>query len=302
MEIPPVLTCAAVNLWNYSLEGSDLSNPDHLSTLLTFTGTESESWFLRIGIAVEAKGAGIIKQLVKAFEGVGTKRYAAITRALVDLKASIQEIVGLLERMHEKCDPLTFCHQIRPFYAGSRNVEGAGLPKGVFYDEGDGKGKWWKLPGGSNGQSSLLQLFDIVLGVGHNGHPSRKHEGFHYDTRQCTPGPHRRFLDHVSQLGSIRELALLPPTSKKQRRLRIAYSSAAEALTQFRAKHIQIVTRFVAMQLKKPWEGSQQSQTLPKLMPSGLHDSAPNGTTGTALLYFLRKMRDETAVAGILST
>lgn len=43
----------------------------------------------------------------------------------------------------------------------------SGLPRGVFYDEGDGNGEWRHNSGGSNAQSSLIQFFDVVLGVEH---------------------------------------------------------------------------------------------------------------------------------------
>ena len=50
----------------------------------------------------------------------------------------------------------------------------AGLPKGVFYDEGDGRGEWRMYSGGSNAQSSLIQFFDIVLGVEHHSQAGTK--------------------------------------------------------------------------------------------------------------------------------
>jgi indoleamine 2,3-dioxygenase len=69
--------------------------------------------------------------------------------------------------MYEKCSPPIFYHQIRPFLAGSKNMAAAGLPDGVFYDTGNGNGKWRQHSGGSNAQSSLIQFFDIVLGIEH---------------------------------------------------------------------------------------------------------------------------------------
>lgn len=42
------------------LKGQSLSDPEDLEIHSTFTGTESEEWFLSIGIAIEAKGACLI--------------------------------------------------------------------------------------------------------------------------------------------------------------------------------------------------------------------------------------------------
>lgn len=75
----------------------------------------------------------------------------------------------------------------------------------------------------------------------------------------------------------------------------MAFIGAAEALSGFRTKHIQIVTRYIAMPLKKTWQGSIQSQTLPLLLPSGLGDDGNKGTAGTMMLEFLKSLRNGTA-------
>lgn len=302
-----MLTCATVNLWNYTLKGHSLSNPDDIDIAITFTGTESEAWFLAVGTAIEAKGAHLVQPIVDAFLAVRTKNLAVITNSMLQLAETLDEMTNILERMPEKCDPMTFCHQIRPFYAGSKGVARAGLPRGVFYDEGHGKGQWLQLPGGSNGQSALLQLFDMALGLGYEkrGDPARRQEGYFHNTRECTPGPHRRFLAAVADLGSIRHLSLEQQTSSRatdqEAGLREAYTAATEALARFRSKHIQIVTRFVTMPLRHEWHGSRGSAALPELLPSGLRDNASYGTAGMPTLQFLKGLRDETTMAGKLT-
>lgn len=90
-----------------------------------------------------------------------------VSQCLLEFADGVQEIGRILERTNEECDPDVFYHQIRPLLAGSKNMSAAGLPNGVFYDEGDGKGQWREYSGGSNAQSSLIQFLDIVLGVEH---------------------------------------------------------------------------------------------------------------------------------------
>ncbi|KND91040.1 Indoleamine 2,3-dioxygenase [Tolypocladium ophioglossoides CBS 100239] len=299
LELPPVLTYAAANLWNFSCTGHDFSNLEDLSTLFSFTGTESESWFLLISAAMEAKAAGILQTMMAALEAVKTCDYQAVTDALGELRTCIQNVSALLERMYEKCDPMTFYHRIRPFLAGSKNMDAAGLPRGVFYDEGDGKGEWRQLRGGSNGQSSLIQFFDVVLGVEHHTHGSAGQKSFHTEVREYMPGPHRRFLVHVARASSIRELALAAPTTADQRRLRDAYTAATEALSGFRNKHIQIVTRYVILPSKQPWKGAAR-QNLASSSSERNGDEELTGTGGTMLVPFLKKARDETSQAGKL--
>lgn len=167
LDLPPVATYAALNLWNFSTTGRDFTDVDKLEALHTFSGTEDESWFFVLSVAIEARGAHIIPTMLQAIDAIKHKDYETVTRALNDMATCIRQLTPLLDRMFEKCDPMLFYHQLRPFLAGSKNMAAAGLPNGVFYDEGNGIGQWRQLRGGSNGQSSLLQFFDLVLGIDH---------------------------------------------------------------------------------------------------------------------------------------
>ncbi|CEJ94310.1 hypothetical protein VHEMI09851 [[Torrubiella] hemipterigena] len=299
VELPPVLTYAGANLWNFTSTSNDFSEIDNLQTLFSFTGTESESWFLLISAAMEAKAAGILDVMVRAVHAIKTRDYALITDALYQLRECIEKVGRLLERMYEKCDPMTFYHRIRPFLAGSKNMGNAGLPRGVFYDEGSGKGEWKQLRGGSNGQSSLIQFFDVILGVEHTSHGA---PNFHREVRDYMPGPHRRFLVYVEQLGSIREFAMStsPDVTPDQQILRDAFTAATDTLTNFRNKHIQIVTRYIILPSKQPWTG-KSLQNLASSSSKSASSEELTGTGGTPLVAFLKQSRDETAAAGILS-
>ncbi|OAA80699.1 indoleamine 2,3-dioxygenase [Akanthomyces lecanii RCEF 1005] len=303
VELPPVLTYAAANLWNFTCQGGDdFSDLDKLRLCFSFTGTESESWFLLISVAMEAKAAGILQTMTTALDAVKARDYDGVVAGLEELRRCIDSVAQLLERMYEKCDPMTFYHRIRPFLAGSQNMAAAGLPRGVFYDEGDGRGEWRQLRGGSNGQSSLIQFFDVVLGVEHNGHGDKKHASFHQEVREYMPGPHRRFLVQIARMGSIRELAMVASSSEMdaQRRLRDAYTAATMALTAFRQKHISIVTRYIIIPSKQPWQGRTGKQNLASSSSTSKDDEQLTGTGGTALVPFLKKARDETTEAGKL--
>lgn len=172
LGLPPTATYSALNLWNFtSLSPNDLSQLENLSVLHTFTGTPDEEWFYLISVAIEARGAKIIHTMLKAMDSVRADEAQLVSVYLLEFADTVQEIGIILERMYEKCSPNIFYHQIRPFLAGSKNAIVNGLPKGVFYDEGDGNGLWRHYSGGSNAQSSLIQFFDVVLGVKH--HPTR---------------------------------------------------------------------------------------------------------------------------------
>lgn len=304
LDLPPVLTYAAACLWNFYSETGDFTNLEELHTPISFTGSRSESWFLLISVAMEARAAGIIQTMMDAVNAVKTRDYDSITESLRQLQSCITQVGALLDRMYERCDPMTFYHQIRPLMAGSKNMEAAGLPRGVFYDEENGKGEWMQLRGGSNGQSSLIQFFDVVLGVEHTSHgnkaPLRPGErSYHDEVRDYMPGPHRRFLTHVARMGSIRELALLDPVTEEQRRFRSAYTAATDALTEFRNKHIQIVTRYIILPSKQPWTGNKRN--LASSSAQKMESTELTGTGGTMLVPFLKQVRDDTTDAGSLS-
>lgn len=204
--------------------------------------------------------------------------------------------------MYERCDPMVFYHEIRPFLAGRKNMEAAGLPRGVFYDEGNGKGEWKQLRGESNGQSSLIQFFDVVLGVEHHSHGGAGQASYHVEVREYMPGPHRCLLVHAARMGSIRQLAMATPTTEAQRRLRAVYVAAAQALGSFRDKHIQMVTRYIILPSKQG-HGALASRTirqrhnLASSSSSRKGDVELTGTGGTALVPFLKTARDETIQA-----
>ncbi|TDZ32044.1 Indoleamine 2,3-dioxygenase [Colletotrichum trifolii] len=306
LEVPPVATYAGLNLWNFLSTTDDFTDLESLESLHTFTGTRDEAWFYLVSVAMEAQGARIMTDMMRALESIRTRDYDTITRGLENLSANIRQIGALLERMYEHCDPMVFFYEIRPFLAGSKNMAAAGLPNGVFYDEGDGRGSWQQWRGGSNGQSSLIQFLDIVLGVEHtsegnsNPHTSkaagreRQPPAFHEEVRGYMPGPHKRFLEHVTRMGSIREFAKLPASTPEHERFREVYQAATKTMTEFRNKHLQIVTRYIVLPSKRAYNGAKVDLA----SASSAKDEQLTGTGGTALMPFLKQTRDETLRAG----
>ncbi|CAK3837306.1 indoleamine 2,3-dioxygenase [Lecanosticta acicola] len=296
LEVHPVATYAALNLWNWRPieHGIDLCQPQNMVALLTQTGTDDESWFFIVSNAMEARAGPIIIKMLAAMEAVEWDEPSRVIDSLEYFQQSIDDIGRLLERMDERCRPQTFYHHIRPFLAGSLNMEAAGLPNGVFYDEGNGKGSWRKYRGGSNGQSSLLQFFDAVLGVNH-----ARCNGFHAEMRDYMPGPHKRFLDDIEAIANIRNYV---DSHQENIELLAAYNAAVSKLSGFRDKHIALVSRYIIVPSRM---GNVSQATGRKDLASStskLASEAPSsqelvGTGGTKLIPFLRTSRDETSEA-----
>jgi indoleamine 2,3-dioxygenase len=212
-----------------------------------------------------------------------------------------------------------FYHRVRPFLAGSKNMGDAGLPNGVMFDTGNGSTEYRQYGGGSNAQSSLIQFFDIVLGIEHRptgvsreGSISEKdsegiaptpRHGFLQEMRGYMPGPHRRFLEHVGSVANIKDFVQARQSDKA---LCLAYDACLAMLRALRDKHIQMVSRYIIIKSREQ-RRSSQSMTLQAVRSSVVNLANPKsgdnkkarGTGGTALIPFLKQARDETGEPAI---
>ncbi|KAK4133924.1 Indoleamine 2,3-dioxygenase [Trichocladium antarcticum] len=340
LEVPPVATYAAVCLWNFKplFMDEDIDNLENLASLYTFTGATDESWFYLVSIAMEARGAPIIPLMLTAIAAARENDVQEVTRCLGTFAERLDDLTTLLQRMHESCDPHIFYHRIRPFLAGSKNMADAGLPDGVIYEDGSGNETYRQYAGGSNAQSSLIQFFDIVLGIQHRptgekpsqaqetereGRPPAPKHNFIMEMRQYMPGPHARFLDHVQTVANIRDFV---EQNKHDRPLSVAYDACLAMLRALRDKHIAIVTRYIVLPSREVRARSRSpAATRRKLnlataasrpQPQGIAYDARGaaaeqeaaaakkggnlkGTGGTALIAFLKQARDETGEPAI---
>ncbi|KAH8805009.1 Indoleamine 2,3-dioxygenase [Xylogone sp. PMI_703] len=300
LGLPPTGTYAAFNLWNFKTTSIDESTQTYplesLSTLHTFTGTPDEEWFFLISTAIESRGAATIPLMLDAMSAVQSRDTQTLLKSLLKFGDIISECGLILGRMYERCQPDVFYHQIRPFLAGSKNMAVAGLPRGVFYDEGDGKGEWKCFSGGSNAQSSLIQFFDIALGVEHSSATE-----FLRDMRNYMPKPHRDFLMKTASIANIRSFVQTDPSSSDA--LLNAYNLAVTRLKEFRNIHIQIVTRYIIGPSRKvPLEKSTGLNLAIASAKENREERKDGlkGTGGTELMPFLKKCRDETTKARLV--
>jgi len=325
LEVPPVATYAAVCLWNFKPLFADehIDNLENLATLTTFTGSIDESWFYLVSVAIEARGAPILPLMLTAIEAARINDSATVTGCLRVFAERLDDLGTLLQRMHESCDPQVFYHRIRPFLAGSKNMAEAGLPNGVLYQDGAGMEEFRQYSGGSNAQSSIIQFFDIMLGIEHRPTgekkdpsseselegraPPAKHN-FLLEMRRYMPGPHRRFLEDVTLVANIRDYVEAHTNNKE---LTLAYDACLAMLRAFRDKHINIVSRYIIIKSRESRSQSRSKspvETRRKIdiataSRQGKNDSSVKknlkGTGGTALIPFLKQARDETGEPAI---
>lgn len=298
--------------------GEPVDSLDNLSTLTTFTGSLDESWFYLVSVAIEARAGPIIPMMVEAIGAARRGDSNTVTQCLRSFAERLDELGSLLERMYESCDPHVFYNRIRPYLAGGKNMASAGLPNGVMFDDGTGTQPYVQFSGGSNAQSSIIQFFDIVLGVEHRPTGEKKSDSsdsegpgsgapqhnFILEMRKYMPGPHRRFLEHVESVANIREYVAV---NRNNRALVIAFDAALAMLRALRDKHIQMVSRYIIIKSREtrshsrslsPKQASAQRVNLASSVKRG--DSKKlRGTGGTALISFLKQARDETGEPAI---
>lgn len=316
-------------LWNWKPIFLDemIDNLENLSTINTFTGSLDESWFYLVSVAIEARGAPIIPMMLDAIAAARHNDSRVVTECLRTFAERLDELGTLLHRMYDNCDPHVFYHRIRPFLAGSKNMTEAGLPNGVLFDTGSPTDEYVQFSGGSNAQSSIIQFFDLVLGVEHRptgerapgnyssvsasdsegSSPSRPPtHNFIKEMRTYMPGPHRRFLEHVASVANIREYV---DAHRSNRALCTAFDACLAMLRAFRDKHIQMVSRYIIL---KSRESKSHERSPSDRKPSGRLNLATSsvgvadsrkkklrGTGGTALIPFLKQARDETGEPAI---
>ena len=278
-------------------------------------------------MAIEGCGAPALPLMLKAIESArDNNKIKDVTRCLQDFSQILDKIVGLLERMHESCEPAIFYHKLRPFLAGSKSMADAGLPNGIIYEDDSEDPQWRTLAGGSNAQSSLMQFFDAVLGIEHRPEgtkspllfidssktspaeptpegqappPSNK---FLSDMRRYMPGRHRQFLNDVTAVANIRQFV---EENKHNRSLLTAYDSCVAMLSCLRAGHFQIVARYIVIpSTQDQRQGSSQRKNLATASSAKetgadkketVQDKKPlRGTGGSKLLEFLKQIKDET--------
>ncbi len=248
LNIVPVATYAAVCLWNLRPVSSEsVGNVEQLTSLHTFTGLTDESWFYAISVAIEFQGAPILALGLQAIEAARRGDSVRITSCLCACAERLMDLTHLLHRMHEGCVPATFYHQIRPYLAGSKNMAELGLPHGVIYEDGSGADQYRQYSGGSNAQSSLIQFFDVLLGIEHSptnlSRSSQDTEcNFVHDMRQYMPARHADFLRDVEAIANVRQYV---EDNYGNEELCLAYNACLASLAALRDKYIMIAVRYI---------------------------------------------------------
>ncbi len=274
LGISPILTHAAVDLYNWEL--IDESKPFHLDNLKSvnlMTGTDSESWFYLIMVAIEQVGGSIIKCILDAKESISRNDTDELILNLQEMNTHLLQTCDIIKRMRNRCVPDVFWNVLRPYLSGWKNNED--LPNGLVYE--GVRDEPFELFGGSAAQSSLFATIDSSLGITH-------YDKYFARIRDYMPVKHKDFIEFVKN--NINISRYVGATNDKD--LTKMFDVCIATVTKFRQLHFGLVHSYIIKMAKKDKEDDGDV-----VSESELTDSE-KGTGGTELGSFLKTAINET--------
>ena len=268
LQMKPVISYATTTLFNYFLRDPQAPrNSDNLSAITTFTGTEDESWFYVVPLLIEMAAAPALEAIGRVYADMARGKKAAVRTCLLTVEQSLQNMQRELKRMPEKCRPIIFYVDIRPFQAGSKGLDA--FPEGIIFEGVDPQP--CQYHGASAGQSSSIHAFDIFFGIKHSG----SEEEFLQAMRSYMPEKHRNFLRLLGEMPSIRDFCMKSGNTD----LVVGFNSAIKEFVRFRSDHLIIVTRYIV---------NQQHHSINPTLDT-------KGSGGTHFMRFLKNVRNLTS-------
>lgn len=237
LDIPPVLTHAAVDLFNWEIINTDLPfSLENVKPVYTFNlepnVKHSEEWFYLPMIGIEGECGCILHKMEEIYEIIESDSSSDNPNIFLE---NLKFIRSKLERQYEilkktrNCKPEHFYHKVRQFLGGSTDGNGwylEGVDTYVFYE------------GGSAAQSSLIQAEDIFFGI---KHPNDK---FLEKMRSYMPGVHRNYLENQLQRPKVSEsIDKLPDEFRGD--VEVLFKECIKLLFKFRKFHYGIVQDYV---------------------------------------------------------
>jgi indoleamine 2,3-dioxygenase len=252
LGLPCVLT-AGIDLWNWKL--IDPRKPhdiDNLTTITPCSGTDAEKYFHMIPcamqvtpasislihsppmssfVSVQAVAGPVLHKLFQVDELIYARKDKEILFLLRELRATITEFRQIFDRVGELVDMHDFYEVYRPllngFYPVGLTLEGVPCEK-------TGKApKVEAAKGPSAGQSTMIILFDAMLGVSH--HSSAK--DFQEEMVTYMETAHRQmvtdFREKMAKSGTVK--AYVKASNDKE--LASAYNECVETFAGLRMFH-----------------------------------------------------------------
>ncbi|KAB0373609.1 hypothetical protein FD755_015268 [Muntiacus reevesi] len=224
---------------------------------------------------------------IVSFPGGESLRGFILVTVLVE-KAAVPGIKALVQAVNAILQPSpdSLLQALQQLRVSIQDITGAlgqmhALPVGLVY-EGVSK-EPLSYSGGSAAQSTILHAFDEFLGIRH----SKQSAEFLHRMRDYMPPSHRAFVEEIRVAPSVRAHVL----SSGSGQLLTAYNQCVESLAALRTHHLALVTKYLITAASKA--KARGTSPLPR-PPRALE---ARGTGGTAVVSFLKSVRDQTLAA-----
>jgi indoleamine 2,3-dioxygenase len=292
LDIPPVLTYSDTVLYNWSFKTNPKSRDvipelDNICSQTTFTKFVDEEEFYLCSARIELRGVEILEMMRVTMDetfigdAIAVRR---ITDHLNTIADALCKLKSLLLSVKNLCDPDVYYNEVRPWFRGedSLDTQRKWIFEGV--EEDPTLRPPTELSGPSAGQSSIIHVFDIFLGVDHQatspGRPS-----FMSRMQTYMPKNHRLFLDHLkSNPRPLRTFVM----DRNDEALLMAFNRSVVALKEFRDAHMIIAALYILGPARRAAKRRLEVGENP----------APHqplkGTGGTELVKFLKDTRSRT--------
>ncbi len=244
---PPILSYDGYVLYNW--KRFDPQGPialGNIDTLQNFVHLYDEHWFILVHVEIEAIAADIVAAIARIQRGLDPPQPEVIDRELEVIADAIRRQTAVLRRIPEHMDPALYYRTFRPYIRFFENVVYEGVDEAPMNFRGE-----------TGAQSSILPMLTALMKLRHDPSILTQHLE---DMRRFMPEEHRRLIQHVEAMPSLRPLAD-----------KHAYNNVLEAMAAFREVHYRWAQEYIHR-----WVDD------------------PRGTGGTPYMKWLRQLIDET--------
>lgn len=233
LGLPPILTYAAVTLFNWSLR--DQTKPmsvENLKVNLKLLDGLAFEWFCIIHTAIEARGGHAVKMMMDSKKYMKNHDHKALKAILKEIGDSIVDSNEILDRMYEHCSPEDFW-RFRFYFEGT--TDKTFFPNGLIIEGFENHPLVYR--GSSGGQSPLIKAFDVFFSVKHEGHG----KSFIEEMTSYIAPPHKKYLEDLGKGESLRDYVI----KSKDEDLQMAYKEAVSRFVVYRQSHFRLVHDYV---------------------------------------------------------
>jgi indoleamine 2,3-dioxygenase len=260
-----------------------------------FTGLLDEEEFYLCSGRIELRGVQALEIMQATMDEIFIGDITAmwrITMYLRSLVIVIGDLKALLMDVRRACNPDRYYNLVRPWFRGEdsdihkRKWAFEGMEDALL--EGVPLLEPIELSGPSAGQSSLVHVLDIFLGV---DHVKPGEISFMRRMQKYMPSKHRSFLDHLgANPRPLRGFVKVAGNAE----LGEAYNAAVVALKEFRDGHMVIATLYILGPARRAAQRAKEMSENCVFQWEGDPANPLKGTGGTDLVNFLKETRNRT--------